>query len=328
MRAATRRRVLDVIAVVTVVPVLVAAWTAVRAAWLTLHPTRKPVRRTPASYGMTAERVTVEGADGTPLACWFVPGAPGGDVVVLSHGLGQDSGALMSLAKSLHDAGHHVFTFDLRNHGESGADRRLRGQSGRFAVDHLAVVRYLRTRPELAGRRVGCLALSISAWTALEVARLEPDLVRVVICDSAPQLDVRASLGRSFEAGRGRLRPLLRGPLMFRVTRACYVRAVTFFLRPEPWPRELGDHSIRLLFVSGAEDPIVRPVDMARQLIWYPHATHWLVPGSGHIQAHLLASDEYTARVLATLAEGFARDVAARPLPDRAPGSTGPGGSP
>lgn len=306
MQAETRQRFLDVIAVVTVASVLVAAWVAVRAAWLTLHPKRKPVRQTPRSYGMTAERVTVEGADGTPLACWFVPGTPGSHVVVLSHGLGHDSGALMSLAKSIHDAGHHVFTFDLRNHGESGSDGLLRGQSGKFAIDHRRVVRYLRTRPELAGGKVGCLALSISAWTALEVARQEPDLVRAVICDSAPQLDVRAGLGRSFGATRRKLRPLLQGPLMFRVTRFLYVRAVTFFLKPEPWPRELGDHTIRLLFISGAEDPIARPVDIAKQLAWYPHATHWLVPGSGHLQAHLRASDEYTTRVLATLADGFA----------------------
>lgn len=312
MQADFRRRVLDVAAAATLLPLGYAAWVGVRAAWRVPHPPRRPVRQKPESFGLVAERVTIEGADGLPLACWFVPGTPGRDVVVLSHGVGRDSGMLMPLAKEIHDAGYHVLTFDLRNHGDSGSDGLLRGQSGRYSIDHLNVVRYVTTRPGLAGSRVGCLAFSLSAWTALEAARVAPDLVRVVICDSAPQVDVRAGLGRSFDLSRGRLPRLLRGPAMFRATRAAFMRAVVFFLRPQPWPVELGDHSIRLLFVSGAEDPIARPVDLAQQMTWYPRGTHWLVPGSGHMQAHLRAADEYAAAVLAALAEGFDREPAHR----------------
>jgi pimeloyl-ACP methyl ester carboxylesterase len=301
------RAVLDVVAALTLVPLIYAVRTGVRAAWLVLHPPRRPVRQKPDSFGLVAERVTVGGADGVPLACWFVPGTPGRDAVVLSHGIGRDSGMLMSLVKEVHDAGYHALTFDLRNHGDSGADGRLRGQSGCFSTDHLNVVRYLAARPELAGRRIACLAFSISAWTALEAARVRPDLVRAVICDSAPQLDVRGGMRRSFELTRGRLPRLLQGPVMFRVTRAAFMRAIVFFLRPEPWPMELGDHSIRLLFVSGAQDPIARPEDMAKQMEWYPRGEHWLVPGMGHMQAHLRAADEYAARVRAVLADAFDR---------------------
>jgi pimeloyl-ACP methyl ester carboxylesterase len=300
-----RRRALDIAAALAVVPLGYAAWVGVRAAWSVPHPPCRPVRQTPASFGLAAERVTVEGADGLPLACWFVPAADGSDVVVLSHGVGRDSGMLMPLAKELHDAGYHVLTFDIRNHGESGVDGLLRGQSRRWSVDHLNVVRYAAARPEAAGGRVGCLAFSLTAWTALEAARVAPDLVRVVICDSAPQVDVRAGLGRSFDLTRGRLPRLLRGPVMFRATRAAFMRAVVFFLRPEPWPVELGDHSIRLLFVSGTEDPIARPVDIAQQMTWYPRGTHWLVPGTGHMQAHLRASDDYADAVLSALADGL-----------------------
>jgi uncharacterized protein len=307
-----RRRVLDIAAAAAVVPLGYAIWVGVRSAWLVPHPPRRPVRQKPDSFGLTAERVTIEGADGLPLACWFVPGTPGSDVVVLSHGVGRDSGMLMPLVKEIHDAGYHVLTFDLRNHGESGSDGLLRGQSGRYSIDHLNVVRYATTRPDLAGSRVGCLAFSLSAWTALEAARTAPELVRVVICDSAPQVDVRAGLGRAFELTRGRLPRPLRGPAMFRVTRAAFMRAIVFFLKPQPWPMELGDHSVRLLFISGTDDPIARPVDMVEQMKWYPRGKHWLVAGSGHMQAHLRVADEYVAAVLTTLAEGLDRKPADR----------------
>jgi pimeloyl-ACP methyl ester carboxylesterase len=312
-----RQLVLDIVAAVCVVPLGYAAWVGTRSAWRVLHPPRRPVRHTPASFGMAAERVTVRGADDLPLAGWFVPGEPGRDVVVLSHGVGRDSGMLMPLARTIHDAGFHVLTFDLRNHGDSGSDRLLRGQSGRYTVDHLAVVRYAAERPETRGRRVGCVAFSLSAWTALEAARLRPELVRAVVCDSAPQLDARAGLGRTFDAGRGRLPALLRGPVLYRVTRAAFLRAVVFFLQPQPWPMELGDHSIRLLFISGELDPIARPVDLAAQLRWYPRGEHWLVPRVGHMQAHLRVADEYGDRVLAALTAGL---DAAEDRPPAAPG--------
>jgi pimeloyl-ACP methyl ester carboxylesterase len=208
---------------------------------------------------------------------------------------------LMPLAKMLHDAGHPVMTFDLRNHGESARDGLLRGQSPRYAIDHRAVV------DELAGRladgaHIACVGYSTSSWTALEMARLQPNLVRAVVCDSGPTLDLPATLSRMYRALRPTLPVWLRGPLVFAVTRAVFARAAVFFLKPAPWPMELGDHTVRLLFVAGEADPIARPDDVREQLAWYPKAESWFVPGAGHMQAHVVAAKEYGERVLALLA--------------------------
>jgi uncharacterized protein len=304
----------DLVAVFTVVALVVTAWIVTRSAWLVYHPRRRRSRQSPESFGMPGERVSIPGADGLPLAAWWIPAvqdgpAPARDdpapTVVLGHGMGADSGKMMPMAATLHRAGYHVLAFDMRNHGGSGDDRRLRGLSPRYGADFHAVVRYLRSRPECGPGRVACLGVSMSAWTALEAARLEPEMVRAVICDSGPQLDIGAALRRSYAAGRSRLPWPLAGPLMFRFGRTVFDRASRFFLKPAPWPRELGDHTIRLLFVTGELDPVCRPEDTRAQVEWYPGAQTWIVPGAGHTQAAVVASDEYATRVLATLAATF-----------------------
>jgi uncharacterized protein len=319
------RRVCDVVAAFTVVPLLVTAWYVTRAAWRVYHPRPRRRRQSPEDFGLTAERLRIPSADGLLLAAWWIPAPTDGPLtdgpsptVVLGHGMGADSGKMLPLAATLHQAGYHVLTFDMRNHGDSGRDNRLRGMSPRYSEDFHAVVRYLWDRPECGPGSVACLGVSMSAWTALEAARLEPQLVRSVICDSGPQLDIAAALRRSYEAGRPRLPWLLSGPLMFRFGRWVFSLASRFFLRPAPWPQELGDHSIRLLFITGDADPICRPSDLAAQVAWYPEARTWIVPRAGHTQSSIVAADEYVAHVLETLTAAFG---------DRDPAAAGPADS-
>lgn len=287
--------------VLKVVPVARAIALAVGSAWRVYHPKRRPLRHTPTSLGLPGERVSIAGADGVRLACWFVPRDGAKDVVVLGHGMARDSGMAMPLAKMLHDAGYHVLTFDMRNHGASADDGRLRGQSPRYTIDFHNVVRHLMERPDLPDAKIACVGFSMGAWTALEAARLEPRTVRAVICDSGPTVDIAATLRRMYAAGRSRLPRNLQGPMLFTIGREAFTAASIFFLKPAPWPNELGDHSIEVLFVSGADDPVVRPQDVAEQMAWYPNATAWTVPRGNHTTALMIAPEEYGRRVLAVL---------------------------
>lgn len=318
-----RDRVLDLLAVVTVVPTLVTMGQATRSAWRVYHPKRRPIRHTPQSIGLEAERVTVAGADGNSLACWFIPRQGATDVVVLGHGMSRNSGMVMPLARVLHNAGYHVFTFDMRNHGESADDGLWRGQSPRYAIDFHHVVRYLMERPDLAGAKVGCVGFSMSAWTALEAARLEPGTVRAVVCDSGPTVDIAATIRRMYDAGRSRLPGWMQGPLMFRIGLEAFTFVSIFLLKPAPWPRELGDHSIELLFIVGDRDPVVRPDDIREQVMWYPHATVWAVPGGRHTTSHLVAPEEYASRVLSLMEKAF-RTPTDGAVPTRADDSGAP----
>ncbi len=288
---------LDLLAVVTVVPVLVTVWQSVLAAWRVYHPPARPVRQRPETVGLTAERVMVPGAGGLPLASWFIPAAGPADLIVLGHGIRRDSGSVMGLARRLHDAGYHVLTFDMRNHGESAQDHLLRGQSALTGMDFHRVVQYAAGRPEVAGRKIALIGFSMSSWTAMWAARREPEVVRAVVCDSGPAMDLIGIISRTYDAARFRMPRLLRGPLMFRIGRAAFTRASVFFFQPAEWPQLLPDNSVPVLFVCGERDPIVRPEDSREQLPHFPSAELWVVPRAYHTQAAVMEPEEYVHRV-------------------------------
>jgi uncharacterized protein len=289
--------VLDLVAVVTVVPVLVTVWQSVLAAWRVYHPPARPVRQRPETVGLAAERVMVPGAGGLPLACWWIPAAGPADAVVIGHGIRRDSGSVMPLAKRLHDAGYHVLTFDMRNHGESAQDHLLRGQSALTGIDHHRVVRYVAGRPETAGRKIALIGFSMSAWTTMWAARREPEVVRAVVCDSGPAMDLVGIISRTYDAARSRIPRLLRGPIMFRIGRSAFTWASVFFFQPAEWPQLLPDESVPVLFICGERDPIVRPDDSRGQLPYYPSAELWVVPRAYHTQAVMMEPEEYVRRV-------------------------------
>lgn len=312
--------VVDVLAVATVLPVFIMAWIAIRSAWLVFHPRRRPVKQNPQTYGLSAERIDIAGADGVRLTGWFIPRSGARDAVVLGHGMGASSGPLMPLARALHDAGYHILAFDMRNHGDSADDKLFRGQSRRIGTDFHNVVKYLRDRPGLGDCQVACLGISMSAWTALDTARLEPGLVRAVICDSGPTMDMPGVMSRMFGVYRQQLPRLLRGPLMFGLGRAIFRRASEFFLVPAAWPPDLGAHRPPILFIGGEADPVTRPSDIREMAARYPWATIWLVPRAGHMQPFTLAPGEYYERVTELLAQAFGRADVPRSTPGGARG--------
>jgi uncharacterized protein len=290
-------RALDLLALLTVVPVLLTVRQSVLAAWRVYHPPPRPVRQRPDSVGLAAERVMVPGAGGLPLACWWIPAAGPADVVVVGHGIRRDSGSVMGLARQLHDAGYHVLTYDMRNHGESAQDHLLRGQSALTGIDHHRVVQYVAGRPEAAGRKIALIGFSMTSWTAMWAARREPDLVRAVICDSGPAMGLVSTISRTYDMARSRLPRLLRGPLLFRIGRAAFTRASVFFFQPAEWPQLLPDPSVPVLFVVGDRDPVVGPDDVRKQMEHYPGSTLWVVPRASHTTSIVVEPDEFVRRV-------------------------------
>lgn len=119
---------------------------------------RNPVTRTPDEVGLAFENITFDSLDGTKLKAWYIPANGRRRVVVFNHFmLGNRAGAIphkdwgnvsvdfMPVYKHLVDAGYSVFTYDLRNHGES--DVWEGGKLGLTNVeyqDSVASVRYAR----------------------------------------------------------------------------------------------------------------------------------------------------------------------------------------
>ena len=119
---------------------------------------RAPVTRTPQSVGLEYDDVSLDTDDGFTLKAWFIPSGSSEKIVVFNHFmLGNRAGAVphpdwgnvavdfMPIYKALNEAGYSVFTYDLRNHGES--DVYKDGALGLTHVewrDVVAAVRYVR----------------------------------------------------------------------------------------------------------------------------------------------------------------------------------------
>ena len=146
---------------------------------LMVNARRAPLDRTPADAGLEYEDASFPAADGVGLKGWFVPsGLPErGPAVVFVHGwmwnrLGNVAGQVKGLKdadvdflpaiKGLHDAGFHVLTFDVRRHGESDRGGRRPISYGPIeARDYIGAVRYLRSRPDVDGERIGAIGCSM-----------------------------------------------------------------------------------------------------------------------------------------------------------------------
>lgn len=119
---------------------------------------RNPVQRTPS---LDFEELEFQTEDGVTLKAWYLPAAKDtqeNKIVVFNHFmLGNRAGAVphpnwgnvavdfMPIYEALVNAGYSVFTYDLRNHGESDVvDNGKLGLTHTEYKDVLAAVRYVK----------------------------------------------------------------------------------------------------------------------------------------------------------------------------------------
>jgi pimeloyl-ACP methyl ester carboxylesterase len=216
-------------------PLSIAVAAGLYFARLLINPPRAKQRRTPEDEGWTYENVYFESRDGVPISSWFIPAHSDGQrpVVVIVHGwtwnrlgnlendlLSRITGSapveLLKPIRILHEAGYHVFSFDLRNHGRSGSSPVVT-----FGLDEandlLGAVDYLKGREDVDTERIGVLGYSMGA--------------NAVMFACAKTEDIKAAIAvqpvRPISFGR-RLSEALLGPLggiALSVARRAYYRA-------------------------------------------------------------------------------------------------------
>ena len=146
-------------------------------------------RRIPAEIGGDEVRFSTE--DGIELAGTYLAARTVtslGTIVLCPEFLGTRWGAV-PYAEGLREAGFNLFTFDFRNHGESGVDpsyKPLQWVSDLEAVDLRAALAYLRTRPDRDDAGVGLFGVSRGGGTALLVAADDPTVWAVATDGAFP----------------------------------------------------------------------------------------------------------------------------------------------
>lgn len=120
-----------------------------------------------------SRNVTFRTDDGVTIAgTWYEPATRSGPAVILVHMLHRSRRDWDALASRLSAEGIGTLTFDLRGHGESTGSLPADGGFAGFEQDLAAARRFVATRPDVAGRRIGVAGASLgAALAALDAAQ-------------------------------------------------------------------------------------------------------------------------------------------------------------
>ena len=154
---------------------------------------------------MEFESVTFPSQDGVPLEAWFIPKSGSDKLVIVNHPRGFNrygSPSHLEPWKSmfsasgndievnfipdyriLHEADYNVLTYDLRNHGHSGAGNGGIVTSGNFeARDVVGSLIYARTRRELSGMAIGLFSRCLGCNSTMFAMSRSPEYFSDVRC--------------------------------------------------------------------------------------------------------------------------------------------------
>lgn len=166
---------------------------------------RSPLLHRPSEQRLDFEEVTFPALDGVPLEGWFIPAAGSDKLIIVNHPRGfSRAGMPAHLApwkaswdasgngwevdfipdfKILHEAGYNVLTYDLRNHGHSGAANGGIVSSGIFERrDVLGSLRYARQRPDTSSMTVALFSRCLGANSTIGAMVEDPDAFADVRC--------------------------------------------------------------------------------------------------------------------------------------------------
>ncbi len=237
-----------------------------------------------------AEPVRVETNSGITLAGRFFPGSSKTTIIV-SHGYGGNQDQMIPYADFLNRAGYSVFTYDMRQRGQSGGKFVTFGALEQY--DLKSVVDYVASRPDVDPSHIGAFAISLGGATTILEAAKDPR-IKVVVEDSAYS-DVQSVISTSFE----NFVPIPSFPFAPVAIKIAELRTGQDVgaIRPVD---AIGEISPRPIFIiHGTADKDVPPPNAQRL---YDAAGSpkqiWWVPGAGHVQSRGMYPDEYAQRVV------------------------------
>ena len=143
--------------------------------------TRNRPEKTPASYGMPFEDVTVTSPEGLKLVGWFIP-SQNGAVIMMQHGYKSDRGELLNEAEMMYRHGYGVLLTTVRAHDASDGEMITFGM--KEVNDLEAWYLYLITRKDVDPDKIGILGNSYGGMLAIEYAAQNKN-IKAVVADCA-----------------------------------------------------------------------------------------------------------------------------------------------
>jgi len=146
------------------------------------NPEATPEAVNPSHYLLPSLEVSIPSGGKYELAGYWIPGLKNAPGIVLAPGYGMTRVDALSLAVALHEDGFNLLVYNPRG---SGADPRQASALGLFEADDMAgAIRFMQSRSECNGKKLGIWGVDIGARAALKVAAEFPE-VRAIAADSA-----------------------------------------------------------------------------------------------------------------------------------------------
>lgn len=205
--------------------------------------------------GMPFRTIRIPTKNGKRLCAWLIPAGRQSPSLVLMHGWGGNSAAMLPLVGPLHAAGYTLLLVDARCHGRSDSDTFA--SLPRFAEDIEAALAWLAGQEAADPQRLGVLGHSVGAGAALLAASRTP-AIKVVV-SLAAFAHPAAMMRRWLQWKRIPYWPLGRYIL-------AYVQQVIGYRFEQIAPRRtIALVDCPVLLIHGSEDRVV-PLDDAKDI--------------------------------------------------------------
>ena len=176
----------------------------------TVKPQRAPIIRTPADYDMEYEDVFFPSFDGIPLEGWFLP-ANSNKLIICNHPMTMNRygypGHLNPwkqfndvevdfnrIYQALHNAGYNVLTYDMRNHGASGAANGGVAAAGLYEWrDVVGAMLYVQRHDKLKSMSMGLFNPCAGGNAAMIAMTKHPEFfkdVRAFVCPQPASMNI------------------------------------------------------------------------------------------------------------------------------------------
>lgn len=190
-----------------------------------VRPLRSVLHKTPDDYGMTGwSDLYFPSDDGVPLEGWYIP-AKGGEsnkLIIFNHALPMCRAGFpghlgepwsnydaveidfVIQYKHLTDAGYNVLTYDIRNHGNSGAANGGLSGIGQWEWrDCVGVKKYVDSHPRLSKMTVGLYSQCMGGNSQYHAIYRRPDLFKNVRCLCSPMVVSMSAIYSAFSELQG-----------------------------------------------------------------------------------------------------------------------------
>ncbi|MDO5356939.1 MAG: alpha/beta hydrolase [Conchiformibius sp.] len=188
-----------------------------------VRPLRSFIFKTPDEYGMNYQELVIPSADGVPLEAWYIPAKqPSNKLIIFNHALpmcrsgfpghfglpwaGFDAVEIDFIIqyKHLTDAGYNVLTYDVRNHGNSGAaNNGLSGIGNWEWRDCVGVKQFVDAHPEWSKMTVGLYSQCMGGNSQYRAIMERPELFENVKCMVSPMVVSMSAIYDAFSELQG-----------------------------------------------------------------------------------------------------------------------------